>query len=216
MAQYPMTYFDAHGFETATINNDGTTLGVSLRGVEFVGHDFDSLEPKDCAPEQLRGFTLSQGCLCACRIDCRIPVPVQDRGHLRDGALLVELVLGDPASNGGLDNEQLRIVLEYDEQRFASPGTSGWFEDELLGIQTQLPAGVFIKACINCLYSDYSPYGHGLFGGMMCFRNLKAEYLKVTTKQEFWSVHGRQDRFVQETYLCPEFERRIPGTGYRG
>ncbi|MCE9532807.1 MAG: hypothetical protein K8T89_17050 [Planctomycetes bacterium] len=51
---------------------------------------------------------------------------------------------------------------------------------------------------------------------MMCFRNLKAEYLKVTTKKEFWSVHGRQDRFVQETYLCPEFERRIPGTGYRG
>ena len=82
--------------------------------------------------------------------------------------------------------------------------------------QAQLPEAVFIKACINCLYSDYSLYGHGLFGCMMCFRNLKADYLKVTTKKDFWSVHGRQDRFVQETYLCPEFERRIPGTGYRG
>lgn len=79
-----------------------------------------------------------------------------------------------------------------------------------------MPEGVFIKACINCRYSDYSPYGHGLFGCMTCFRNIKAEYLKVTTKQEFWSLHGRQDRFVQETYLCGEFERRIPGTGYRG
>jgi hypothetical protein len=38
----------------------------------------------------------------------------------------------------------------------------------------------------------------------------------VRTKKEFWSVSGRQDRFVQETYLCPEFERRVPGTGYRG
>jgi hypothetical protein len=100
----------------------------------------------------------------------------------------VELALGDPAPNGRLDREQLRIVLEYDDQRFVGHGTSGWFEDELLAIQSQLPEGVYIKACINCLYSDYNPYGHGLFGCMMCFRNLKAEYLKVTTKKEFWSA----------------------------
>ena len=216
MDRYRSTYSDAQGSETTTIDNNGETLGLSLRGLEFVGRDFDSLEPKPAAPEQLRRFTLNQGCLCSCHIECRIPVQVHDHGRLMDGALSVELVLGDPAPNGGLDREQLRIVLEYEGQRFAGSGTSGWFEDELLGIQAQLPQGVFIKACINCLYSDYSPYGHGLFGYMMCFRNLKAEYLKVTTKQEFWSVHGRQDRFVQETYLCPEFERRIPGTGYRG
>jgi hypothetical protein len=51
---------------------------------------------------------------------------------------------------------------------------------------------------------------------MMCFKNLKNEYLKVTSKDEFWSVHDRFDRLVQETYLCPEFSRRVPGTGYRG
>jgi hypothetical protein len=214
--RYPATYSDAHGSEATTIANDSETLRLSLRGVEFVGRDFDSLEPTGAAPEQLQRFTLNQGCLCSCRIECRIPVPVHERGKLLDGSLAVELVLGDPAANGGLDREQLRIVLEYDGQRFVGPGTSGWFEDELLAIQSQLPEGVYIKACINCLYSDYSPYGHGLFGCMMCFRNLKAEYLKVTTKKEFWSIHGRQDRFVQETYLCPEFERRIPGTGYRG
>jgi hypothetical protein len=210
------TYSDAHGSETTTVDNDGETLRTTLRGVEFVGRDFDSLEPNGAAPEQLGRFRLNQGCLCSCRIECRIPVPVDDRGRLLDGWLAVELVLGDPAPNGGLDREQLRIVLEYDGQQIAGAGTSGWFEDELLAIQAQLPEGIFIKACINCLYSDYSPYGNGLFGWMMCFRNLKAEYLKVTTKAEFWSIHGRHDRFVQETYLCPEFERRIPGTGYRG
>ena len=73
-----------------------------------------------------------------------------------------------------------------------------------------LPDGVFMKICVNCLYSDYSPHGHGLFGWMMCFRNLKAEYLKVTSKAEFWSVHNRYDRLVQETYICPEFARRVP------
>jgi hypothetical protein len=214
--RYPVTYSDAHGSEATTIANDSATLRLSLRGVEFMGRDFDSLEPTGATPEQLWQFTLNHGSLCSCRIDCRIPVPVHDRGGALDGWLSMELLLGDPCANGGLDCEQLRIVLEYDGQRFAGSGTSGWFEDELLSIQAQLPEGVYFKACINCLYSDYSPYGHGLFGSMMCFRNLKAEYLKVTTKQEFWSVHGRQDRFVQETYLCPEFERRIPGTGYRG
>lgn len=213
--RYPATYSDAHGSETTTIDNDGETLRLTLRNVDFVGRDFDSLEPNGATPEQLRVFTLNHGSLCSCRIEFRIPVPIHDRGSLLGGVLSVTLVLGDPAANGGLGGEQLRLVLEYGGQQIAGTGTSGWFEDELLEIQRQLPEGVFIKACINCMYSDYSPYGHGLFGGMMCFRNRKAEYLKVTTKQQFWSL-GRQDRFVQETYLCPEFERRIPGTGYRG
>ena len=184
----PRPYSDVHGSESGTIDNDGETLSLSLSGVEFAGSDFDSLEPKGAAPEQLQRFTLHQDCLCSCRIGCRIPVPVHDNGRLLPVVLSVEMVLGDPAPNGGLDREQLRIVLEHGGQRVAGPGTSGWFEDELLGIQAQLPEGVFIKACINCLYSDYSPYGHGLFGGMMCFRNLKAEYLKVKTKRGFWAV----------------------------
>ena len=100
--------------------------------------------------------------------------------------------------------------------QFAGSGKSGWFEDELREIQLQLPDGLFMRAGINCLYSDYSPYGHGLFGRMMCFRNLKSEYLKVKSRADFWSVHDRYDRMVQETYLCPEFERRIAGTGYLG
>jgi hypothetical protein len=39
------------------------------------------------------------------------------------------------------------------------------------------------------------------------------DHLKVATKKKYRSVHDRQDPFVQETYLCPEFEQRIPGTG---
>ncbi len=216
MDHYPASYFDTHGSVATTIANDSETLRLTLRGVEFVGRDFDSLEPNGAAPEQLRQFALDQGCLCSCRIECQIPIPVHDHGKLLGGALSVKWVLGDPTPNGLLDRDQLRIILEYDGRQIAGSGKSGWFEDELLGIQAQLPEGVFIKACINCLYSDYSPLGHGLFGSMMCFRNLKAEYLKVRTKREFWSVHGRQERFTQETYLCPEFERRIPGVGYRG
>jgi hypothetical protein len=213
---YLATYSDARSSESITITNDSDMLRLTLRGIEFAGRDFDSLEPIKAAPEQLRQFTLNQNCLCSCRIECRIPTFVHDCGQLLHGALSVELELGDSTPNGGLTREQLRIALKFGGREVVSSGTSGWFESELLDIQNQLLEGVFLKTCINCLYSDYSPYGHGLYGGMMCFRNLKAEYLKVNSKREFWSVHGRQDRFVQETYLCAEFERRIPGTGYRG
>ena len=42
---------------------------------------------------------------------------------------------------------------------------------------------------------------------MLCFRNIKNEYLQVSNKEEFWAIHGRQERLVQETHLCEEFER---------
>lgn len=217
MYRYPATYYDTQGFEETTILNDGETLRVCIRGVEFTSSDFDSLEPADDAtPGQLSSFFLHQGELCSCRIKCELPIPVYDKGQLSTGELTVDLQLGDPAPNGGLDLEKLSIEFRYKSLQFVGLGKSGRFEDELIEIQKQLPSGIYMRACINCLYSDYSPYGHGRFGYLMCFRNLKQEYLAVTSKDEFWSVHDRYDRLVQETYVCPDFQRRISGTGYRG
>lgn len=214
---YPAKYTDAHGSEDTSISNDGQMLRITIRDVEFAATDFDSLEPsEDTDADQLRSFTLHHGQLCSCRIECEMQIPIHDNGKDLAGTLAIELQLGDPKPNGGLDREQLLVVLKYNERRVASSGKSGWFEDELIEIQNQLPNSVYMRACINCQYSDYSPLGNGLFGYMMCFRNLKEEYLKVTSKAEFWSVHDRYDRLVQETYLCPDFKRRIPGTGYRG
>jgi hypothetical protein len=214
LVRYDGTYSDARGREAIALTNDGATLRVTIRGVEFEGSDFDGLSPVDGSTE-LAGFTLRRGELCACSFAFDIPIPVIADEVEIAGKLHVELDLGQPAPNGGLDREQLKLTLEYGEHRVASAGSSGWFEDELDDIQRQLPESVFMKACISCLYSDYSPYGHGLFGGMMCFRNIKAEYLQVKSKRDLLWLQGRQDRLVQETYLCPEFARRVRGTGYR-
>ena len=217
MASYPTIYTDARGSETTTILNDGELLHLQVRGIEFSGSGFDSLGiAKDYSPEQLAKVNLHRGDLCSCRIECRIPIPVHERGRERDGTLVLEFILGDPEPKGYLDREVLYIALEYEGNRYEGSGKSGWFEDELLETQARLPDGVFMKCCINCLYSDYSPYGHSQFGGMLCFRNLKSEYLKVKNKQDYWLVHNRCDRWVQETYLCSDFKRRSPGTGYRG
>jgi hypothetical protein len=75
---------------------------------------------------------------------------------------------------------------------------------------------MYLKACINCAFSDYSPCGHGLFGGLACFRDNKQAYLSVQTKRDLFEIWSTMTEFVQETFLCSEFERRAPGAGYRG
>lgn len=214
---WPVRYSDHNGIEESQIFSDGKNLKLMLRGINFSGTDFDSLSPeKEANIAMLKSFSLHESCLCDCKLECVIKLPVQVRGNIIEGDLLILLELGSPTHRGMLDKEDLRLTLQYDTERLISSGASGWFEDELLEIQKLLPNDVFMKACINCAYSDYSPYGHGLFGWMMCFRNLKQEYLQVKSKDDFFRIQEQFDRLVQETYLCNEFERRKMQTGYRG
>ena len=99
----------------------------------------------------------------------------------------------------------------------AEVGCSGVLFNDPYGIPVVvLDGGTLMKACINCAFSDYSPVGHGLFGGLACFRGNKAGYRGVTSKGGLFKIWDTMTEFVQETYLCPEFEKRAPGTGYRG
>jgi len=214
---YPARYRDRSGEEVTSIRNDGTVLSVVLRGVEFRGGDFDALEPAfDPDPDTLSSFTLQQNALCSCVIDAEIPVPVVTPEGISVGVLAAHLELGDPSPDGGIDREYLSLGLRTGDRVLTSRGWSGWFEDELLDLQGQLPEGTYIKACITCAFSDYSPLGHGLFGGLACFRGNKPGYRAVRSKGDLLRVWGTLTGFVQETHLCPEFERRAPGTGYRG
>lgn len=217
MDSYITKYTDSQGSEDTIISNDGRMLRVRIRGIEFSGTNFDSFEPsEEVTAAQLSLFTLEHNELCSCRFEFEIPILMSHLDSPSNGTLSVVLILGDPRPTGGIDREELQITLTCEWGRFSGSGKSGWFEDELLEIQSQLPPDVYMKTCINCLYSDYSPAGHGAFGCMLCFRNLKSEYLAVKTKSDFWPVLNCTDICVQETYLCPEFTRRIRGTGYRG
>jgi hypothetical protein len=205
------------GQELTSITNDGRVLSMTVRGIQFKGSDFDSLEPMgEPDPVRLASFTLSRGELCSCKIEADIPMPVVTPHGIAEGVLGVHLELGDPAPTGGIDREHLALKLAVEGQVIISKGWSGWFEDELLDIQKQLPEGTYMKACINCAFSDYDPIGHGLFGGLACFRDNKGGYLSVKTKRDLFDVWKTMTDFVQETYLCPEFGRRVTGTGYRG
>ncbi len=215
--RYPATYQDAAGTETIEIVNDHTTLRTTIRGIDFEGRDFDGLETvADELAVQAAGFTLVIGSLCACELRWEMPIAVGTAEGHEVASLDAHLILGAPTTRGSIDREVLRLRLVFSRGSIESAGTSGWFEDELLDLQAKLPEGGYLRACIGCGLSDYAPVGHGLFGGLACFRATKTAYRSVTTKAELFAIWDSLTEFVQETYLCPEFERRPPNTGYRG
>ena len=217
-ATYQGSYADERGKFPAVFTNDGVTFTMTVLGVTFRGGSLDDLDPDpESPPALLDGFTSSFG-LCACDISLTMPLPVLTDGIETMARLKIDLHLGHPKprSHAGVSSELVKLELTLSAICLQSSGKSGLFEDELLDLARQLPLGTSIKSCFFCQYSDYSPYGSGLIGSMMCFRNIKAEYSRVNGKDAFWTVHDRFDRQVQETYLCDDFSPRIAGTGYRG
>jgi hypothetical protein len=215
---YPAKYIDDFGEEIIQIYNNGKELTVEIRGIIFCGSDFDILKPiRSPSPELLNKFTLYLGKeLCNCKIMCDIPINLRLGSVEISSTLTMSLVLGKPRPPRGIDKEELILELNYNDKKLVSLGKTGWFEDELLNLQEQLPADAYLLCCFNCAFSDYHPVGHGLFGCMMCFRDNKEQYLAVDTKSDFLDIADTMTEFVQETYLCPEFRKRKPGTGYRG
>lgn len=71
-----------------------------------------------------------------------------------------------------------------------------------------------MRICFTCAFSDYHPGGQSLSGSLACFRDNKAGYLSIQGKAVMSIWHTRTE-YVQEWFLCPEFQRRTPGTGYR-
>jgi Family of unknown function (DUF6304) len=219
---YSARYKDRFGEEATSILNDCEKLTMVVRGIRFQGTDFDSFEPQDGADSaQLSSFTFLHGSLCFCVIEANIPIPVVTPTGIVDGLLTFELELGEPLPTGQMDRERLKLALAVNGQNYSSEGKTGWFEGEMVDLLGMLPPGTYMRACINCAFSDYSPYGHGLFGNLICFRANKVGYLALPSGQDFckdayFAVMDTVSEMVQETYLCPEFERRAPGTGYRG
>lgn len=214
---YSTTYRDQHGEETTTIQNDSQQLSVTIRGITFSGEDFDSLEVQNLHEDSnIELFVLHNGSLAACELECDMPISIMSNEKLSSSNLHVHLKLGKPLPQGFIENEELQLCLDFDGISYTSCGRHGWFDDELLEIQEALPDRTYLRCCHSCAFSDYHPSGSGLFGNLACFRDNKKAYLKIKSKVDLFEIWETRTGYVQETYLCPAFEKRVPGAGYRG
>ena len=213
---YSAEYEDSAGRESIQILNDSEGLSTRIRGVEFGGPSFDLLEPAgEYDPSALSSFTLHNGELCSCRFEITFSAQLTSEDQTKDAKIYAQLQLTDPTHYGTIDTN-LQLQLLADDLRVNSRGISGTFEDELLDLQAKLSKGTYLKTCVTCAFSDYHPGGWSFFGSLACFRDNKEGYAAVRGKYDLFSVWSSMTEYVPETYLCPEFARRVPGTGYRG
>lgn len=214
------TYEDATGTEEIVWRIEGSDrfgiprleISTTIREVPVWGFDFDGLEPVHERDPRAGALALnSAGELHDCVLGGDLPCSAIVAGQQRAVAIRFALDLR-PGPEALPDRpKNLRLSMAIDGAMFQV--TDEWFEDGLLRLQETLPPHVRLMCCVTCLYSDYSPGGHGLTG-MRCHRDAKEQYLAVRSKADYWSVPVTEE--VPETYLCPEYQRRIAGTGYRG
>lgn len=221
---FPGAYVDEAGAEQITWRVEplprpqrpdvlGYEIRTQIRGIEFWGYDFDGLEPGQ--PERARSaaFTLDPwNNLIDCTVHGDLPCTVEQGGERVPAVLNFALDLWTTGEEPTpRESNWLRLTMSVGGEQLEI--VDDWFEDGVLRMDRSLPADTRLVCCATCLYSDYSPAGHGLMG-MACHRGAKQQYLAVRSKADYWSVPVTE--VVMETYLCPEYQRRVPGTGYRG
>ena len=204
---YSAKYIDGNGEEITTILNDGKTLRMKLRNIDFVGDDFDSFElingEGNAEIDSFSFFRLSDGSyqLENYELFVDIPLPIVTKGQTRQGTLKVYLDLRNHKENKS-KKDNLLLALIYGENQIKSSG-AGFFDLEMAALQRQLPQGDYIKSCINCRFSDIGPY-MGMFGGLGCYRGNKEAY--KTLKQNWtigskWALLKIVTESVQETLV---------------
>ena len=162
---------------------------MEIEGVKFKGTSFDDfrlVEPSSYSANKLERFTFNKGkiekpeeyvyvlCNCIITFETLVKVIVKLDEKTTKEILTVTLKLGKPATNGGIDYENATFQISIGKEKFSSEGDV--FEIGLEKIQQQFKNKYHFKNCFGCLYSDYSPYGNGFFGDMLCFKKNKQEY----------------------------------------
>ena len=180
-------------------------MHTTIRGVHYWGYDLDGLSDDD-ETNWLDGSGMR-----SCVLSGDLPCTVADNGMSRAATITFTLDVKAVTTGGNSRPTYLRLSLNHAGTTYEVEDE--WFEGGVQRLEETLPSGVVLVCCATCLFSDYSPVGHGILG-MDCHRGAKAQYLAVTSKFDYFDVPRTEE--VMETHLCPEYERRIPGTGYRG
>ena len=214
---FPGTFEDSDGMETLTWRIQSSDrsgwagryeIRTRIRDVDVWGVDFDGLEPDVADPSVLRLNSASE--ITQCVLTGDMPCTSEFAGQRRPTTVRFELDLREQTHRPTRDPSSLLLSTVVDGATYAI--TDDWFEDGAIRLDGALRPNHLV-CCATCLFSDYSPYGHGLMG-MRCHRDAKIQYLAVRSKTDYMSVPVTEE--VPETYLCDEYARRVPGTGYRG
>ncbi|MEO8148207.1 MAG: DUF6304 family protein [Bacteroidia bacterium] len=210
----PATYIDKYGAVETEILNDGVLLQTEINGTRFTGYNFNDFKIENANQKPSRFSLNDRNELTACELIYNLPLVLKYMDEDFQTVLNISLIFDSSETKSYNDTNAVFRVKVHDREIVAN--NVDLFEPGLESIKNNLPKEYKLKCCYGCAFSDYSVYGQAFFGTMLCFKNIKMEYLKVNNKGEFMDIMDKRDAIVQETYLCNEFQEREKGTGYRG
>lgn len=204
---YPATYRDQYGEESILIHNNGQEMRTTIRGVEIVTEwFFDDVEVDEVNSSRIAIFGREKGYWW--RLRCDIPITIVTFvGE-------VETLLGAEIASAMIENHRhgqydLTLSLTLNEQYYEHKDRF-FFDDVMIGLQKKLPAGSYFKSCLSCHWGDVQPGGGPAFGTMGCFRNNRErlEWARSfpNSKPYMFQIWTNEIPYVQEIYLCDEFE----------
>ncbi len=223
---YKGIYKDKEGSYQIEILNTYDILSFQIGQFKFEGtsiDDFELIDYDKYLPEDLKRFSFNKiPCgndfsyeLCDYELTLIMPIQFIDNStqEVKFLDLKIHSKCGKALRSGFLDKYELYLEVTLDQVKYVGKGYL--FEYAAQDLIQKLNKLYQFKSCFGCNFSDYSVYGQNTFGTMLCFKNQKRNYLAVKTKVEYMNL-DREDKLVQETFLCPEFEIRQNNIGYRG
>jgi hypothetical protein len=206
--EYPTVYRDFRGVEKCTFIADGSSFTITIREITFDGH-FWELVPKKGQEEMARNYfdlndngelsgitNLSNGkSSSGFSVNVDIPIKVVTKDNQEIDAII----------EFGTNPQQLFFII--DGVRYTSESPS--FEYGLARAYTQSLNIEYVKCCVNCKFSAFSPMGNQEYGDMMCFKNCKENWVEIgyigLKDPHDWSKIAKREK-TQEAYYCDEFE----------
>ncbi|WP_074407326.1 DUF6304 family protein [Aquimarina megaterium] len=216
MRKYLATYQDKRGTETIYIKSDGSDMYFNLRNIDFEGPDFDQLTANKIDETKFDYEMFQDGSGDVTNFKLTITIPIQlfnvetDKIFIEN--LTAHIEVGETTTIKGLDHELNCLTLTTSFGEFKVEKKLEWMEDALIVLQNQLPENIYLKTCLSCKYSNYSPFGNGMFGNIYCFKKVKEKLKEVKGKHDLldlWTPEAvdKGDIFsVQETFDCSEHQ----------
>lgn len=211
MRKYKTTYQDKNGTESFYIESDGSDMFFTLRGIDFEGHDFEMLGGAvDHDKFDYDLYEDGSGDLTNFNISLEIPILLFDSNS--NSTFTETLIAHVEVGKSPTENLKHGLQLSTSFGNFEYTKKITWMEDDLIALQKELPENIYLKTCLSCKYSNYSPFGNGMFGSIYCFKNLKSKLPHLRDKSDLFNIWTREamdkgDIFsVQETFDCSEHQ----------
>lgn len=219
MPIYHGKFSNKTGTYSVAVYNDYRNFYFQIGAFKFQGFDLDAFElcnPEDFTTTELEQFDLVTRQvreevyldLTQYQLSLQIPQILIDSQTEEEKEVMMELHFELMHQE-----EYALLTFQLDEKKYEAKHSL--MELLLDDIQRQFEGNYRFKNCYGCLYGDYSVYGQGFMGPVLCFRNQKEAYLEVQNKSDYMKLE-KQDNTQQELFCCESYVCRDRVLGYRG